>query len=144
LSFEPIEFSAVASFLRSPKTKRPVVRICHSEKRVTSIVTHGPRAEERWEGTHLISSMPIRDLINALDPPAPELIRTAANRLRYRDFLIVSLIVDRKDVMPDNWLYIHEPQVRVGRIQNFKNWSPAMVPDPHKTCLGMEYFVFEN
>ena len=46
--------------------------------------------------------------------------------------------------MPDNWIYVHEPGVRVGRIQNFKNWSPAMVPDPNKTCLGMEYFVFEN
>ena len=75
---------------------------------------------------------------------APEEVRKAANRLRYRDFLIVSLIINRKDVMPDNWIYIHEPGVRVGRIQNFKNWSPHMVPDPNKTCLGMEYFVFEN
>jgi protoporphyrinogen oxidase len=58
--------------------------------------------------------------------------------------LIVSLIVNRKEVMPDNWLYIHDPEVRVGRIQNFKNWSPVMVPDPEKTCLGMEYFVFQN
>ena len=52
--------------------------------------------------------------------------------------------MNRKDVRPDNWLYVHEPQVKVGRIQNFKNWSPAMVPDQNKTCLGMEYFVFEN
>ena len=124
--------------------ERPVVRICHSEKRVSHLVTRGPQGEERHEGTDFISSMPIRDLVNALDPPAPEEIRKAANQLRYRDFLIVSLIVDRKDVMPDNWLYVHESRVRVGRIQNFKNWSPAMVPDPNKTCLGMEYFVFEN
>ncbi len=68
----------------------------------------------------------------------------AANRLRYRDFLIVSLILNRKDVIPDNWIYIHEPGVRVGRIQNFKNWSPAMVPDPSKTCLGMEYFCLRK
>ena len=74
----------------------------------------------------------------------PKRCDRAANRLRYRDFLIVSLILNRKDVMPDNWIYIHEPGVRVGRIQNFKNWSPAMVPDPNKTCLGMEYFVFED
>jgi len=124
--------------------ERRVIRICHHQRQVAQVVTRGPGGEERHEGTHFISSMPIRDLINALDPPAPEEICKAANRLRYRDFLIVSLIVNRKDVMPDNWLYIHEPQVRVGRIQNFKNWSPAMVPDPHKTCLGMEYFVFEN
>jgi protoporphyrinogen oxidase len=88
--------------------------------------------------------MPIRDLINVLEPSAPEEIRQAANRLRYRDFLIVGLVVNRKDVMPDNWIYIHEPGVKVGRIQNFKNWSPAMVPDPNTTCLGMEYFVFES
>lgn len=124
--------------------EHPVVRICRNEECVTSVVTGGPRGEQRHEGTHFISSMPIRDLVNALSPPAPEEVRRAANRLRYRDFLIVSLIVNRKEVMPDNWLYIHEPQVRVGRIQNFKNWSPAMVPDPNKTCLGMEYFVFEN
>src|SRR5262249_45279771 len=74
----------------------------------------------------------------------PEEVRRAANRLRYRDFLIVSLIINRKEVGPDNWIYVHEPGVKVGRIQNFKNWSPAMVPDPNKTCLGMEYFVFEN
>jgi protoporphyrinogen oxidase len=88
--------------------------------------------------------MPIRDLVNALDPPPPEEVRRAANSLRYRDFLIVGLIINRNKVVPDNWIYIHEPKVRVGRIQNFKNWSPAMVPDPEKTCLGMEYFAFEN
>ncbi len=88
--------------------------------------------------------MPIRELVGAIDPPAPEEVQRAARQLRYRDFLIVSLIINRKDVMPDNWIYVHEAGVRVGRIQNFKNWSPAMVPDTNKTCLGMEYFVFEN
>jgi len=86
----------------------------------------------------------MRELINALDEPAPEEVRRAAHRLRYRDFLIVSLVTHRKDVVPDNWIYVHDPSVKVGRVQNFKNWSPAMVPDPKKTCLGMEYFVFEN
>jgi protoporphyrinogen oxidase len=71
-------------------------------------------------------------------------VRESAEKLRYRDFLIVSLIVNRADLVADNWIYVHEPGVKVGRIQNFKNWSPAMVPDPTKTCLGMEYFVFEN
>jgi protoporphyrinogen oxidase len=88
--------------------------------------------------------MPIRDLVNALDPAPPQRILDAANKLRYRDFLIISLVVNRKEVAPDNWIYVHEPGVKVGRIQNFKNWSPAMVPDSNKTCLGMEYFVFEN
>jgi protoporphyrinogen oxidase len=124
--------------------ERPVTRICHDGKRVTQLETRGPKGLERFPATDFISSMPIRELINALDPPPPEEVRRAANRLRYRDFLIVSLIVNRKDVMPDNWIYVHESSVRVGRIQNFKNWSPSMVPDPNKTCLGMEYFVFEN
>ena len=124
--------------------QKPVTRIVHGDNRVIYLETRGANGVEQFHGTDFISSMPIRELINALDPPAPEEVRRAANRLRYRDFLIVSLIINRKDVMPDNWIYIHEPGVRVGRIQNFKNWSPAMVPDPNKTCLGMEYFVFEN
>jgi protoporphyrinogen oxidase len=125
-------------------TERRVVRVCHSQGAVTRFVTRGANGEESFEGTHFISSMPIRDLINAFDPPPPEEVYRAANSLRYRDFLIVGLIISRREVVPDNWIYIHEPKVRVGRIQNFKNWSPAMVPDADKTCLGMEYFVFEN
>jgi protoporphyrinogen oxidase len=124
--------------------ERPVKRIRHEEGRVVYLETQGSHGDERFCGTDFISSMPIRELIKSLDPPAPPEVRRAADSLRYRDFLIVSLIINRKDVIPDNWIYIHEPGVRVGRIQNFKNWSPSMVPDPSKTCLGMEYFVFEN
>jgi protoporphyrinogen oxidase len=68
----------------------------------------------------------------------------ATGRLTYRDFLTVALIVNRSDLFPDNWLYIHSPEVKVGRIQNFKNWSPYMVPDEHTTCLGLEYFCNEG
>jgi protoporphyrinogen oxidase len=124
--------------------ERQVVRICHERGEVKRVVTRGPHGEESFEGSDFISSMPIRDLIQALDPPPPEDVFRAANELRYRDFLIVSLVINRKEVSPDNWIYVHEPGVKVGRIQNFKNWSPAMVPDTEKTCLGMEYFVFEN
>lgn len=124
--------------------ERPVTRIRHEDSRVIYLETRGSHGDERFNGTDFISSMPIRELIKALDPPAPEEVRRAADQLRYRDFLIVSLIINRKEVIPDNWIYIHEPGVRVGRIQNFKNWSPSMVPDQTKTCLGMEYFVFEN
>jgi protoporphyrinogen oxidase len=125
-------------------TERPVTRICHDHRGVTQIATEGPKGKESFPATHFISSMPVRDLVGALDPPPPVEVQKAAKRLRYRDFLIVSLVINRKDVMPDNWIYVHEAGVRVGRIQNFKNWSPSMVPDPKKTCLGMEYFVFEN
>ena len=124
--------------------ERPVTRLVHDKDLALCVETHGPGGTERFSGTDFISSMPVRDLINSLDPPPPQEVLQAANRLRYRDFLIVSLVVNRKEVMPDNWIYIHDPSVRVGRIQNFKNWSPFMVPDASKTCLGMEYFVFEN
>jgi protoporphyrinogen oxidase len=124
--------------------ERTVTRILHDETGVTAIETTGRHGTETHRGTDFISSMPIRNLVRALDPPAPPLVQEAAEKLRYRDFLIVSLIVNRQEVMPDNWIYVHDKDVRVGRIQNFKNWSPDMVPDPSKTCLGMEYFVFEN
>ena len=99
---------------------------------------------QRIDGTHFISSMPLSELVRKLDPPAPPHVLEAASRLRYRDFLTVCLIVDRKDLFPDNWIYIHDPNVKVGRIQNFKNWSPEMVADPNKTSLGLEYFCTEG
>ncbi len=95
-------------------------------------------------GTHFISSMPLRELIEKLTPTAPAEVREAAAGLRYRDFLTVALVLNKRDVFPDNWIYIHDPDVKLGRIQNFKNWSPAMVPDPSQTCLGLEYFCFEG
>ncbi len=101
-------------------------------------------APQSVEGTHFLSSMPIRELICKLDPPAPIEVENAAQRLNYRDFLTVALIVKRRDVFPDNWIYIHEPDVKLGRIQNFKNWSADMVADAEKTCLGLEYFCFEG
>ena len=85
-----------------------------------------------------------RLLVEALDPAPPDEVLAAARSLRHRDFLVVGLIVDRPQVFPDNWIYIHTPGVRVGRVQNFKNWSPAMNPDASKTGLGMEYFVWRN
>lgn len=95
-------------------------------------------------GTHFISTMPIRELIHKLSPEAPKEVSDAASALNYRDFITVALIVNRKELFPDNWIYIHDSEVKVGRIQNFKNWSPDMVPDPEKTCLGLEYFCFEG
>src|SRR5216110_4058911 len=87
--------------------------------------------------------MPISALVAAMDPPAPERVRAAADDLRYRDFLTVALVVPAEFSFPDNWIYIHEQGVRVGRIQNFGAWSPYMVKDG-RTCLGLEYFVNEG
>jgi len=89
---------------------------------------------------HFITSMPITNLISRLSPAPPDYVLEAAEGLSYRDFLVVALVCDREHLFPDNWIYVHSPEVRVGRIQNFKNWSAAMVPDDSKTCLGMEYF----
>ncbi len=94
----------------------------------------------QYSADNFITSMPISALIARMKPQPPEEVLHAARSLKYRDFLIVALIVDRKDLFPDNWIYIHSPEVKVGRIQNFKNWSAALVPDVSKSCLGMEYF----
>ena len=97
-----------------------------------------------YEGRHFLSSVAIRDLIEALTPAPPDDVLAAARRLRYRDFLTIALVIRNRDLFPDNWIYVHDARVRMGRIQNFKNWSPEMVPDPEMTCLGLEYFCFEG
>jgi protoporphyrinogen oxidase len=103
-----------------------------------------PDGERRFEAEHFISTMPLRSLVRAFGDAAPRRAREAAEGLAYRDFIVVALILARDALFPDNWIYIHTPGVRVGRIQNFNNWSAAMVPEPGRTCLGMEYFCFEN
>ena len=121
-----------------------VAAINHENGNVTSITTNAEGRLDTIKGTHFISSIPMRELVARLDPPAPAEVRAAAENLGYRDFISIALMIDRPDVFPDNWIYIHDPGVRVGRIQNFKNWSPDMVPDQSKTCLGLEYFCFEG
>ena len=114
----------------------PVRRVHWKPGRVTAVEA-GP---EILTGEHFVSSVAMRDLVESLSPAPPENVRAAAARLRYRDFLTVALMIHRRDVFPDNWIYIHDAAVKLGRLQNFKNWSPEMVPDPETTCLGLEYF----
>lgn len=104
----------------------------------------GVSVHERMPVDHVISTMPIRDLIEAFDPPPPPAIIAAARKLSYRDFLIVTLILDHADPFPDNWVYIHSPDVKVGRIQNFRAWSKEMVPSEDRASIGMEYFCQED
>jgi protoporphyrinogen oxidase len=106
------------------------------------IAVHTP--DQVIEPKAVISSLPLRATVGIADPTAPEPVREAAQGLRYRDFLTVALVLDGEDVFPDNWIYIHEPGVRVGRIQNYRSWSPWMVPDPDTACVGLEYFCFEG
>ena len=123
-----------------------VVRVNREGMRVTSVDVRkwdpekGDLGTERVPGDHFVNSMALRDLIHAFDPPPPPEVIEAANRLKYRDFLIVTLVLDHPDPFPDNWIYIHSPKVKVGRIQNFRAWSPEMLPDQNTASIGMEYF----
>lgn len=126
------------------RMRSSVDKITWKERSVLSLDVMENGRKTTIRGSHFISSMPMRELVLKLDPPAPQQVIEAANRLSYRDFLTVSLVINKADLFKDNWIYIHDPDVKVGRIQNFKNWSPAMVPDRNKTCLGLEYFCFEG
>ena len=121
-----------------------VEKIFWRDGAVTGVQVGTGDQSEKVEGSHFISTMPVRELIQKLEPAAPEEVIQAAEGLNYRDFLTVALVVNKPELFPDNWIYIHDPDVHVGRIQNFKNWSPFMVPDANKTCLGLEYFCFEG
>jgi protoporphyrinogen oxidase len=91
---------------------------------------------------HVISSAPMRELAGRIHP-LPATLPNALD-LNYRDFLTVALMIRSDDLFPDNWIYIHDPRVKVGRVQNFRSWSPEMVPDETLACVGLEYFCFEG
>jgi len=127
------------------RLNQEVIKVHHAGGRVTAVTARdGQGREIRIRGEYFISSMPLRDLINAMDPQPPRDVGNAADSLCYRDFITVMLVVDTPAIFPDNWIYVHSPEVKVGRIQNFKNWSSEMVPDPSKTSLGLEYFAQEG
>ncbi|HVX21237.1 MAG TPA: NAD(P)/FAD-dependent oxidoreductase [Acidimicrobiales bacterium] len=112
--------------------------------RATAVtLTRADGSTVRQPASHVISSMPMNALVKALDPPPPEEVRQAGADLHYRDYLTVALVVPEAKGFPDNWIYIHAPDVKVGRIQNYGRWSPHMVKEG-RTCLGLEYFVFEG
>jgi protoporphyrinogen oxidase len=120
----------------------PVTRLRTDPKdgRVVEVIAGG----ETLTPSYVISSLPLRTTVGIAEPDAPGDVRDAARGLRYRDFLTVSLVIDGEDLFPDNWIYIHEPGVKVGRIQNFRSWSPWMVPNDTDASIGMEYFCFEG
>jgi protoporphyrinogen oxidase len=120
---------------------RTVVRFEREGNRVLSVTTRRHSGElEQWKGDSFIASMPLQDCVLAMDPCLRPEVQTAAKRLAYRDFLLVILIVNRRNIFPDNWIYVHAPEVKVGRIENFNNWGESMVPDRNVTCLEFEYF----
>jgi protoporphyrinogen oxidase len=116
-----------------------------SASRLWVVMARGRNGElEEYRGEHLVSSMPIRELIAQIEPQLPDAALQAARSLRYRDFLTVGLIVHDRSRFNDNWIYIHDPSVQVGRVQNYKSWSPEMVPDAAYSSYGLEYFCFEG
>jgi protoporphyrinogen oxidase len=124
-----------------------VTRLYHEDKRIVRVElldrasNQGDRPDlQELTVDEVVSSMPLQALISRLEPAPPQAVLSAARSLNYRAFILTGLILKIEHVFPDNWIYIHEPGVRVGRIQNFKNWSAAMVPDQTYTSLGMEYF----
>lgn len=127
-------------------TESDVIELCMNGRRVNSIIARNGSKRITAVGDHFISSMPLGELILKMRPSPPPEIVEAARRLTYRDFLTVALIIRRDDLFPDNWIYIHSPEVKVGRIQNFKNWSPDMVPASERgtACVGLEYFCSEG
>ena len=118
----------------------PVTRLRTENGRIVEAVAGG----ETITPSHVISSLPLRTTVGITEPDPPDVVRDAARGLRYRDFLTVLLVIEDEDVFPDNWIYIHDPSVKVGRIQNFRSWSPWMVPNDTDASIGMEYFCFEG
>ena len=106
------------------------------------VVADGPDGDVIINAAHVISSAPMRELAARIHP-LPETLPEAME-LKYRDFLTVTLMIKSEDLFPDNWIYIHDSKVQVGRIQNFRSWSPEMVPDESVACVGLEYFCFEG
>ena len=121
----------------------PVVALHREGKRVTAVTVLQNGEEKLIPCSDVISSMPLQHLVQSMDPKAPHEVVEAAEGLGYRDFLTVALVVPEEDGFPDNWIYIHTPGVKVGRIQNYGSWSPYLVKDG-LTCLGLEYFVNEG
>ncbi len=120
-----------------------VTRVEHTDGRAVAVTASTVGAPTRHECTDVISSMPIGALLRAMDPPPPDDVLAAADALRYRDFITVALVVPEAVGFPDNWIYVNDATVEVGRIQNFGRWSPYLVKDG-RTCLGLEFFVSEG
>ena len=123
---------------------RPVLEIRHDRGRVVSVVTPSDGGREERPAGHLISSMPLTDLMQRMRPRAPDRLLEMAAALRYRAILAVNLIVNRENLAPDTWIYLHAPSVRAARLQFYRNWSPHMTADPAKNPVSLEYFCFED
>ncbi len=121
-----------------------VTHLNKKDNKIISALVKRNGSLQEIDGDYFLSTIPLRELVQSIKPAAPDDVLKAARELKYRDFFTVGLIIDKAFIFPDNWIYIHSPEVKVGRIQNFKNWSPDMVPDSQTTSLGLEYFCFDT
>ena len=124
--------------------RHEAIRVRHSDGRVVGIVAKSDQGEVEFPARNLVSSMPLSELVLRLSPEAPPDVQAAARSLRYRSIITVNLVLRQERIVPDTWVYLHAPEVRAGRIQLYKNWSPEMVPDPAMSTIGFEYFVWEG
>jgi protoporphyrinogen oxidase len=120
-----------------------VSEVRHEDGRAVAVIAETDGVPSQYDCTHVISSMPITDLLRSMRPHVPDHVVAAADALRYRDHITIALVVPESDSFPDNWIYINDPEVKVGRVQNFGRWSPYLVKDG-RTCLGLELFVDEG
>ena len=119
------------------------VAVKHDGKRVSSVVVGSNGTVEESSVEAVLSSIPLNELVLCLDPPPPSHVEAAARRLRYRDFCLVALMTTEPEPFADNWIYLHDPDTRAGRVQNYGAWSDGMV-QAGTTCLGVEYFCFRG
>lgn len=124
-------------------TSQRCISVRHDRRWVESIALRSNGTQTEYDVDGVLSSIPLSELVLSLDPPAPPPVLDAARRLRYRDLVLVALMTSEPEPFPDNWIYLHDPATRAGRVQNYGAWSPAMVK-PGATCLGVEYFCFDG
>jgi protoporphyrinogen oxidase len=125
------------------RTEAEVVGLAQEGGRVRSLTVRSGGDLEEIPAAGVITTAPLRDLVRLIRPEPPAEVVQAAGRIPYRDFLLVGLVLGCEDPFPDQWIYVHDPRVAAGRIQNFGNWSPAMVPDG-RSALGVEYFCSQG
>jgi len=121
-----------------------VVEVRHHGGKITALLTRNGAGGQVLDCSHCFSSMPITDLVQRLSPRPPDEVINASRALRYRSIITVNLLFKRSAALPDNWVYLHSPEVTAGRLQLYRNWSPAMVPDDSHSSVGFEYFCFEG
>lgn len=126
------------------RNNQEVVEIQHAQGQVTAVSSLEAGGKNIWPASHCFSSMPITELVQKMWPPAPEMVIKAVMSLRYRSIITVNLLLNRPAPLPDNWIYLHAPEVKAARLQLFQNWSPFMVPADGRGSISLEFFCFEG